>query len=223
MTDNLKIWNAVCETDPNNTKKMTHGAKLTAIDAYSQLKAATEQFGPVGKGWGWNVQDIQYPPNDTIIIHIQMWWMDEKLATYEVFGQALLFTKGSDPKPDADAAKKALTDAITKGLSYLGFNADVFLGKFDDSKYVEKMIAKKNPNQGSVMKAKAAFKTFFEEVAACEDTDQLDTFLVSSQKLVARFREVIPEYMTGGGDVPSYEDRINTQRINISNAKFKDG
>ena len=35
--------------------------------------------------------------------------------------------------------KKCSTDALTKGLSALGFNADVFLGKFDDNKYVAKM------------------------------------------------------------------------------------
>lgn len=39
---------------------------------------------------------------------------------------------------DHDAPKKALTDAITKGLSYLGFCADVFLGEFDGNKYTAK-------------------------------------------------------------------------------------
>jgi len=35
--------------------------------------------------------------------------------------------------------KKATTDGITKCLSMLGFNADVFLGKFDDNKYVQEL------------------------------------------------------------------------------------
>ena len=38
-----------------------------------------------------------------------------------------------------DFAKKVETDTLTKALSKLGFNADIFLGKFDDTKYVEQM------------------------------------------------------------------------------------
>jgi uncharacterized short protein YbdD (DUF466 family) len=40
---------------------------------------------------------------------------------------------------DDEAPKKAMTDAMTKAFSHLGMSADVFLGKFDDSKYVEQM------------------------------------------------------------------------------------
>ena len=38
---------------------------------------------------------------------------------------------------NSDIFKKATTDALTKGLSVLGFNADVFLGLWDDNKYVK--------------------------------------------------------------------------------------
>ena len=46
---------------------------------------------------------------------------------------------------DADFAKKIETDALTKALSKLGFNADVFMGRFDDHKYVEEINAEFNP------------------------------------------------------------------------------
>jgi hypothetical protein len=45
--------------------------------------------------------------------------------------------KDKNGRVDSDASKKATTDAITKLLSQLGFSADVFLGKYDDQKYVE--------------------------------------------------------------------------------------
>lgn len=45
--------------------------------------------------------------------------------------------RSGKPHVDEDAFKKAMTDALTKGLSHLGFSADVYLGKFDDSRYVE--------------------------------------------------------------------------------------
>ena len=35
-----------------------------------------------------------------------------------------------------------MTGALTKGFSHLGLCADVFMGKFDDSKYVEKLTEK---------------------------------------------------------------------------------
>jgi hypothetical protein len=40
---------------------------------------------------------------------------------------------------DDNFAKKIETDALTKAISKLGFNADIFMGKFDDVRYVEEM------------------------------------------------------------------------------------
>jgi len=116
--------------------------------------------------------------------------------------------------PWAMAEKRAKDRVILKLIGLHGFvyseqEADEFKEERPDNV------------KGSVVKAKAAFKTFFEEVAACDDTDQLDVLVGASEKLIERFHVVIPEYMAGGGDVPSYEDRINQQRINISNRKFE--
>jgi uncharacterized short protein YbdD (DUF466 family) len=46
---------------------------------------------------------------------------------------------------DADFAKKMETDALTKVLSKMGFNADVFMGRYDDNKYVEQMTREHAP------------------------------------------------------------------------------
>ena len=52
---------------------------------------------------------------------------------------------------DDEAPKKAMTDAMTKALSHLGVSADVFLGMFDNSKYVEKVAAEyKSLNKSKV-------------------------------------------------------------------------
>ena len=45
---------------------------------------------------------------------------------------------------DDEAPKKAMTDALTKAFSHLGLNADVFLGKFDNNKYVEEITKEFN-------------------------------------------------------------------------------
>jgi hypothetical protein len=133
---NLLIWNRNEKTNPSDTKPVEFGRKFTSIDAYSQIKAATAEFGPVGKGWGWTCQ-LHYPPNETIVAAVELWWLDHdgtKKVIGPVYGANRLFS--SKQRPDDDAPKKAVTDGITKALSYLGFNADVFMGKFDDNKYV---------------------------------------------------------------------------------------
>ena len=53
--------------------------------------------------------------------------------------RGLDFILNNKGKLDEDAPKKAMTDALTKALSHLGIGADVFLGKFDDNRYVAAM------------------------------------------------------------------------------------
>lgn len=130
---NMDLWNSVSVTNPAATKRVNQRGGFTAIDAYSQIEKATEVFGPVGVGWGWSVGEPIMPNNDTVAFKVTL-WHGNKEQTVEQFGQSAL-TAGS--RADNDAFKKAVTDGLTKCLSYLGFNADVFLGKFDDSKYVQ--------------------------------------------------------------------------------------
>jgi hypothetical protein len=140
---NTRIWDSVCETDPNNTRTVKHRGGFTTIDAYSQIEMATTVFGPVGIGWWWHFDDPLFV-SDCVIVKCNVYYLDPETgeqckAPVQQFGQKSLAFKS---KPDEDALKKAGTDALTKCLSYLGFNADVFLGKFDDNKYLEKMHAK---------------------------------------------------------------------------------
>jgi hypothetical protein len=139
-----ELWDAVCTTDPTHTKKVTQRGGFTAIDAMYQIQEATKQFGPAGIGWGWDFELI-WPPNDSVIAKITL-WHGKKENTVTQCGQKRLNTgTGEGMKPDEDAAKKAVTDGLTKCLSYLGFNADVFLGYFDDNKYVAAMKAQHDP------------------------------------------------------------------------------
>ena len=46
--------------------------------------------------------------------------------------------KGYD-KVDEDAYKKIITNTIGKSLSYLGFGADVYMGKFEDANYIQEI------------------------------------------------------------------------------------
>ena len=52
--DNRALWNALATTDPKPTKpfKRSGGFSGTAMKPIWIIKMLTEQFGPVGVGWG---------------------------------------------------------------------------------------------------------------------------------------------------------------------------
>ena len=87
---NIALWNVVSATNPKHTKKVKLGREFTAIDPYSQIHEATKAFGPVGKGWGWQVSRIEYTPTDQIGVLVQL-WHSERDNTFEQWGQAGLY------------------------------------------------------------------------------------------------------------------------------------
>ncbi len=154
---NMKIWEALKTTDPKYTKKVTFGRQFTSINSQYQLQRMTEQFGPIGEGWGYSVVHGVERLHEWYVLavaDVTIWWGEN--CTYgPVRGSSPVLepmrNKGvlmyeADGKTvrmmlDDDAGKKAMTDALTKGLSHLGLSADVFLGLFDDNKYVATVAA----------------------------------------------------------------------------------
>lgn len=154
MSDsNLAIWRSLEETDPRHVKEIT-GKTYKGNSPRPQyvIYRLTERFGPVGLGFGWEVLSDAYvdgaPHADgtekTHECRIRFWWreggdrceVDSYGATKALYKAG---TKGGQPGywvSDEDAAKKSLTDAITKAASWLGVAADIFMGRWDDSKYV---------------------------------------------------------------------------------------
>jgi hypothetical protein len=143
MTENMIHWNALKATDPKYTKKVEFGRKFTSINSQWQLQRMTEQFGPIGQGWGYSVDHAVERISDDYVLavaDVSIWWRaEDRVAQYgPVRGMSPIVEKGkSGLHFDDDAGKKAMTDALTKGLSHLGLSADVFLGLFDDNKYVQ--------------------------------------------------------------------------------------
>lgn len=133
MTDTMKLWDAVCTTNPDNTKQVNQRGGFTSICAQSQIMEATRQFGPIGVGWGYTASLPIFHDN-LVFVQVTLWHGSRE----NTFGPVTGGEEWKDAKGriDSDAAKKATTDAVTKLLSQLGFNADVFLGLYDDNKYV---------------------------------------------------------------------------------------
>lgn len=146
---NLSLWNSVSKTNPAHTKEVSKGRrKFTAICPQSQIESATEQFGPYGLGWGLKdiTRDFDTLRCHDLAIFSGVFWFkrnDEK-GEFEISTSLSLFIDKNKTMLDTDICKKAETDLVTKALSKIGFNADVFKGKFDDNRYVQEMQAEFN-------------------------------------------------------------------------------
>ena len=143
---NLAIWEKLGKTDPANTKAFSRsgGFKGTAIKpVYTELKM-TEQFGPCGTGWGFSEPTFKVEPgaNGEVLVYcwLSLWYVLDGKRSEPVFGvggDKLVVKFSSGLSSDDEAFKKAFTDAIGNAMKHLGMSADVHMGRFDDSKYVQ--------------------------------------------------------------------------------------
>lgn len=215
--DNMAIWNAVDVTDPRHTKRVNQRGGFTAISAHYQVMKATEMFGPVGIGWGWDASEPLFH-DSLVFVSVTLWHGERGNVFGPVHGGAEW--KTAKGHLDSDAPKKATTDALTKALSQLGFNADVFLGRFDDNKYVENVLAEMQraeredaqPKQrgldGPFTSKAALFKaynTLQSDVVRCGDGDTLDALLGTddAKTVIEQCERDAPHYLHGGDPAPA--------------------
>ena len=183
---NLALWRLNETTDPGATKPVRIGKDMTAIDTYYQIKRATETFGPIGIGWGWNLEEETVEgmgkggaPVLIAKCKVTVWYVppdggpEERCYLGPVIATNRLIESGGHI--DDEAYKKATSDGITKSLSYLGFSADIFMGRWDDQKYVSDLKtefskkAEANKNKLPDMLVKAV-----EKLPQVKDLQELD-------------------------------------------------
>lgn len=142
---NLRLWDAVKETDSAHTKHVKQRGGYTSITPQYQIQEATKQFGPYGIGWGFESIEMDYShieALDLVIVKAVFFFvLDGKRGSFPI-NNSWQVKQGA--RVDADFVKKAETNTMGKALSKLGFNADVFMGQFDDPNYVEEVTNKKN-------------------------------------------------------------------------------
>lgn len=149
---NMDLWDSVSKTNPAHTKPAKVGGQnITTIKPQYQRRQATAKFGPLGFGWG--VKDETFnnevfgegSSQQTICRYNATFWYiwNEKNCEFPISSNAKVAYTTKNGKGyfivDDEYAKKASTDALTKGLSFLGFNADIFQGLYDDSKYLNQL------------------------------------------------------------------------------------
>ena len=144
-SQNRFVWDCMKETDPRFTKRVNKGfGEITTIDPQWQIMRMTEMFGPVGRDWNYAVH--YHYTNDLVFAEVSVATSktENDNTFWNYFGPVCsvqkLFRKTG--ALDDEAPKKAMTDALTKAFSHLGLCSDIFMGKFDDSKYVQKLEEK---------------------------------------------------------------------------------
>lgn len=142
---NVRHWINLCKTDPNHTKKFTRAGGFSGTDispAY-RIQRLTEEFGPCGEGWGHVIHSRwreTFPgkngATECVFAEVSLWWKNEKGERCETGPQ--IGGTIADRTPD-EAYKMAVTDAIGKCALFLGVAADVYLGWYDDAKYIRQL------------------------------------------------------------------------------------
>ena len=145
---NLEIWNELADTDPKYIKPVSFGARsFTAIDPQYQIRKMTEQFGPIGAGWGWEstTEVVQMSNGDSAVLAHVTVWHTERHYSFGAFTGCRKFFDSSKGRIAEDAPKMAVTDGLTKALSHIGCDANIFLGKMDGNKYAQDAKRSKEP------------------------------------------------------------------------------
>lgn len=202
---NLRLWSQVEQTHPDFVRGFSgsDGFNGTGINPTYLVRKATEMFGPVGIGWGYDIVKEEYVKGaplgfdadgnmyGTVLIHVvqlKFWFKLADGSKGEVthFGGTTFIGKGEyGIFTDEDAPKKSVTDALGKCMSMAGFSADVYMGKYDDQKYVAAMqdhfknksrtgtpaLTAERPEQPSGAPAKAPAETASAGLSA-QTTDQ---------------------------------------------------
>jgi len=145
MADNLRVWDAVKQVPPENLREIKGGrlSGKTDISPQWRYKAITQLFGPCGIGWKYSID--------------RLWREDCSDGQVFAFAQVSVFVKDgekwSDPIPGQGGSmlieketkgpyssdegyKMAITDALSVALKMLGVAADVYMGLWDGSKYL---------------------------------------------------------------------------------------
>lgn len=180
MTDNLALWNTVERTPEAHTKKITGKSyQGNSPKPHYLVHKATETFGPCGIGWGFTIEDERIEEGaDGAKLHIarvKVWyeWGGKRGEVEHIGGTEFSGVRSSGKAfTDEDAPKKSVTDALVKALSMIGFAGDIFMGRYDDSKYMSE-LRQETANDAKASKASPAPAA--KPISSAENKRQLET------------------------------------------------
>ena len=138
-----ELWKKLSPVAQGATKKFKRAGGFSGTDINPQwrMKRMTEVFGPVGVGWGYEIEDrwsetITQGDGEVTIAYVQVkaWWIHSQSESKEEIDRNYTGSQigGTSMKRTPDESyKMAITDALGKCLAQIGLAAEVYLGEFD--------------------------------------------------------------------------------------------
>ena len=143
----MHVWNQLAKLPPSAMRTIK-GGRLNGksdISPQARYKAMTELFGPCGVGWKYEIAEPAYRdgPDDqvSISVRVTLWvkidgqW-SEPIPAYG--GNKLVEKETKGPYFNDEAEKMAVTDALGTAMKMIGVGAEVYLGNFDGTKYINR-------------------------------------------------------------------------------------
>jgi hypothetical protein len=136
----MKLWDALKQPPPSALKTIQAGRLKGKSDINPQWRyqALTEQFGPCGVGWSYTIDRmwIEPAPEGQMFVFAQISLkIGEGTPMPAVGGSMLIQKESSGLHANDEGYKMAVTDALGTAMKMIGVAADVYMGKWDGSKY----------------------------------------------------------------------------------------
>ena len=194
--DKMAIYNAVRNVPENAKKGFNNGSfSGTDINPMWRLKTLTEQFGPCGAGWYYEVVSERCEEHHDMtmaIVDIKLYWNVTgdwanptwSAPVYGTGGNKLVTTTKSGMKSSDEGYKMALTDALSVACKALGIGADVYFEKDATSKYSEYYTQQPKPQMTVTRKPTSAMLTVLDNKTTDEQKAKLrDTYGENYERL----------------------------------------
>lgn len=216
---NLELWNKVEKTPPSHTKAITGKSyQGTSPKPHYLVHKATETFGPCGIGWGFQIVEERIEEGaggeKMHLARVRVWYeWDGKRGEVEHIGgtQFSGTRKNGNTFTDEDAPKKSVTDALVKALSMIGFAGDIFMGRYDDSKYVAELKNETSePDESTTLFIESAAK----KIASFKTVQEMTDWWGSEEQKNQR-----RDFGLTQQDVETLKGHLTTQKAAIEGKK----
>jgi hypothetical protein len=149
---NLELWNKVKRPPLTALKQIGAGRLkgMTDINPQWRIEAITEHFGQCGIGWHYEIVRLwteEGAQGELMgFAHINLYTHKDgkqSLPIVGVGGSALVAKETAGLRANDEGYKMAITDALSVAMKQLGFGSDIYMGRFDGSKYKDEAPAPK--------------------------------------------------------------------------------
>lgn len=184
------IWDSFSKPPATALKQIAGGRLrgMTDINPQWRYRAMTETFGPCGFGWIYSIDRLwtEKGVGEEVMAFAQIslrvkgadalgQWSDPIVG---IGGSALIATEKDGPRASDECYKMAVTDAMSVAMKMLGVGAEIYMGRWDGSKYKDEKPETKAETVRLAESARA------NHVAAIEGADTIETLAAVYHKAI---------------------------------------